>query len=80
MASLALGFKHNQGEEELGDKISKRSQKERPLHSYFNRCQLRRDAKCLEVRVKQLTGHRELYWMNAPHLRQLCNCHCQSHG
>jgi len=40
MDGLALGFRHNQGEEQLGNKVLKRSRKERPLHPCFNSCQL----------------------------------------
>lgn len=45
MDSLAFSFRHNEREEELGDRMTKRSQKEKPLHPCFNICQLQRHDK-----------------------------------
>lgn len=38
--SLALGLRHNQGEEDPWNKNAKRSQTERPFHPCFNSCYL----------------------------------------
>lgn len=38
--SLALGLRHNRGEEDLWNKNAKRSQRERPSHPCLNSCRL----------------------------------------